>query len=165
MQSRAISIVRDLAAVPGEETSGLGSLDRVMLPMVGGVRRRRLNHIVSGAMDEDRVDSANGSVAERINHLVKSTSYILKKFKKAAPSVVLHLHPTHFRFDQQDGSFSYNSSMRFLLEHLKAETVPHDMMDELLLSGVKFYEGTWDERDNESYTLTGVIRLSDRPSP
>ena len=142
MQSRGVSTVRDLAAVPEEETSGLGSLGRVMVPMGVGIRRRRPNRMVSGVMDEDRADFANGAVAERNNHLVKSTSHILKKYKKAAPSVVLHLHPTHFRFDQQDGSFSYNSPMRFLLEHLKAETVPHDIIDELLLSGVKFYEGT-----------------------
>lgn len=72
---------------------------------------------------------------------VKTTSYILRKYKKAPPSVILHLHPTHFRFDQQDGTFSYNSPMKFLLEHIKNETVPHDMMEELILGGVKFYEG------------------------
>ena len=31
--------------------------------------------------------------------------------------------------------------MRFLLEHIKNETVPHDMMEELIAGGVKFYEG------------------------
>ena len=30
--------------------------------------------------------------------------------------------------------------MRFLLEHIKNETVPHDMMEELIAGGVKFYE-------------------------
>ena len=157
--------MRDLAAVPGEETSGPESLDRVMAPTGEGFRKRPLNHMVSAAMDKGGADFANGAIAERTNHLVKSTSYILKKYKKVAPSVILHLHPTHFRFDQQDGSFSYNSSMRFLLEHLKAETVPHDMIDELLLSGVKFYEGIWEDSDNETCTLTDVTRLSDRPGP
>lgn len=65
----------------------------------------------------------------------------MRKYKKHPPSVILHLHPTHFRFDQQDGTFSYNSPMRFLLEHIKNETVPHDMMEELIAGGVKFYEG------------------------
>ena len=165
LQARRTLIVRDLAAVRGEEMSGLGSLGRMMVPMGEEIRKRRLNRMVSAAIHEDRADVANGALAERTNHLVKSTSYILKKYKKAAPSVVLHLHPTHFRFDQQDGSFSYNSSMRFLLEHLKAETVPHDMIDELLLSGVKFYEGTWYGTDNKACTLTDVTRLSDRPGP
>ena len=65
---------------------------------------------------------------------------MLKKYRKAAPSLILHLYPTHFRFDLQDGSFSYNSPMRMLLEHVKSQTVPHDMLDELKHAGVKFYE-------------------------
>lgn len=67
---------------------------------------------------------------------------MLKKFRKASPSLVLHLHPTHFRFDQQDGTFSYNSAMKVLLEHVKSQTVPHDMLEDLGHAGVKFYEGT-----------------------
>lgn len=114
-------------------------------------------------MEESRAERAEDAVAERVNHIVKSTSYILKKYKKAGPSVILHLHPTHFRFDQQDGSFSYNSSMRFLLEHLKAETVPHDMIDELLMSGVKFYEGLLKTEQFGYSILTTMSRLPDRP--
>lgn len=72
---------------------------------------------------------------------VKSTSHILKKYKGSSPSFTIHLHPTHFRFDQQDGSFSYNSEMKFTIEHIKAGTVPHDMVEELLKGGVQFYEG------------------------
>ena len=72
---------------------------------------------------------------------VKTQAYILKKYRSKQPSLVIHLHPTHFRFDQQDGSFSYNSPMKFLLEHLKSQTVPHDMIEELQAAGVRFYEG------------------------
>ena len=72
---------------------------------------------------------------------VKTQPYILKKYRNKPPSLIIHLHPTHFRFDQQDGSFSYNSPMKFMLEHLKSQTVPHDMIEELQGAGVKFYEG------------------------
>ncbi|KAM0799554.1 Spt20 family-domain-containing protein [Usnea florida] len=72
---------------------------------------------------------------------VKTQPYILKKYRNKPPSLTIHLHPTHFRFDQQDGSFSYSSPMRFILEHLKAQTVPHDMIEELQAAGVRFYEG------------------------
>lgn len=41
-----------------------------------------------------------------------TTQYILDKYKDKPPSLVLHMHPTHFRFDQQDGTFNYNSAMR-----------------------------------------------------
>ncbi|KAH8699158.1 Spt20 family-domain-containing protein [Talaromyces proteolyticus] len=72
---------------------------------------------------------------------VKTTSYILKKYSNSSPSLILHLHPTHFRFEQQDGSFPYNSEMKVIIEHIRSQTVPHDMLDELLRAGVKFYEG------------------------
>ena len=72
---------------------------------------------------------------------VKTQPYILKKYRNKQPSFIIHLHSTHFRFDQQDGSFSYNSPMKFILEHLKSQTVPHDMIEELQGAGVKFYEG------------------------
>ncbi|KAL4735659.1 Spt20 family-domain-containing protein [Aspergillus similis] len=72
---------------------------------------------------------------------VKTTAYILKKFAKYPPSLILHLHPTHFRFEQQDGSFPYNSEMKVIIEHIRAGTVPHDMMEELLRANVRFYEG------------------------
>jgi transcription factor SPT20 len=72
---------------------------------------------------------------------VKTPSYILKKYAKCPPSLVLHLHPTHFRFEQQDGSFPYNSEMKVIIEHIRAGTVPHDMIEELLRANVRFYEG------------------------
>lgn len=72
---------------------------------------------------------------------VKTTSYILKKYAKAPPSLIVHLHTTHFRFEQQDGSFPYNSEMKVVIEHIRAGTVPHDMVEELLRAGVRFYEG------------------------
>ncbi|OKL56132.1 hypothetical protein UA08_08725 [Talaromyces atroroseus] len=71
---------------------------------------------------------------------VKTTSYILRKYSKSPPSLILHLHPTHFRFDQQDGSFPYNSEMKVIIEHIRSQTIPHDMLEELLRAGVKFYE-------------------------
>ncbi len=72
---------------------------------------------------------------------VKTQPHILKKYRSKQPSLIIHLHPTHFRFDQQDGSFSYSSPMKFILEHLKSQTVPHDMIEELQTAGVRFYEG------------------------
>ncbi|KZF24025.1 hypothetical protein L228DRAFT_266389 [Xylona heveae TC161] len=73
--------------------------------------------------------------------LVRTTAHILRKYRDAPPSLIIHLHPTHFRFDQQDGSFGYNSPMRVILEHIKAQTVPYDMLEEMFAAGVKFYDG------------------------
>ena len=86
---------------------------------------------------------------------VRTQPYILRKYRTKPPSLIVHLHPTHFRFDQQDGSFSYNSPMKFILEHLKSQTLPHDMLEELQAANVKFYEGCLivqiqDHRSNSS---------------
>lgn len=72
---------------------------------------------------------------------VRDTAYILRKFRGRPPSLVLHLHPTHFRFDQQDGSFSYDSPMKPFLHHLRRQTVPHDFLRELFDNNVPFYDG------------------------
>jgi transcription factor SPT20 len=76
-----------------------------------------------------------------VGRAVLTEDYILKKFSGNPPSLILHLHKTHFRFDQQDGNFSYNSEMRSFIEHLKNRTVPHEILEELFASGVRFYDG------------------------
>jgi len=72
---------------------------------------------------------------------VRDSQYILRKHKGKPASMVIHLHPKHFRFANQDGSFAYNSPMKFVLEHLKHNTVPHEILEELLESKVQFYDG------------------------
>ena len=72
---------------------------------------------------------------------VPSGAYILKKYRGNPPSLIVHLHPMHFRFDQQDGSFSYQSEMRVFIEHLQKGTIPHDMLEEFRKANVKFYDG------------------------
>ncbi|KAL2871804.1 uncharacterized protein BJX67DRAFT_87876 [Aspergillus lucknowensis] len=95
---------------------------------------------------------------------VKTTSYILKKFAKFPPSLILHLHPTHFRFEQQDGSFPYNSEMKVIIEHIRAGTVPHDMMEELLRANVLFYEGCLIVRVVDHKSVSAQTRKSSAPS-
>ncbi|KAI4237450.1 MAG: hypothetical protein LQ352_007940 [Teloschistes flavicans] len=106
------------------------------------VRSNKAGKIISGDNVLDRRKKMAEPYGEGPHTLeVKTASYILKKFKNKPLSLIIHLHAGHFRFDQQDGSFSYKSPMRFILEHLKSQTVPHDMIEELNAAGVKFYEG------------------------
>lgn len=72
---------------------------------------------------------------------VRDSQYILRKHKTKQPSLVIHLHPTHFRFDKQDGSFAYDSPMRFFLQHMRHQTVPHEILGEMLANKVQFYDG------------------------
>ncbi|KAI5811553.1 Spt20 family-domain-containing protein [Peziza echinospora] len=72
---------------------------------------------------------------------VRTTEYILRKYKNHPPSLILHLHPSNFRFDGQDGSFSYTSPMRTILEYIRNETIPHEVVEEFRDNGVRYYEG------------------------
>merc|ERR1712000_340792 len=90
----------------------------------------------SGPLNEDP-NAANTTARPH----VLTPAYILKKFRGRPPSLIVHLHPQHFRFDNQDGMFSYRSPMAIFLEHLKTRTVPHDLLEILTQSGVPFYDG------------------------
>lgn len=72
---------------------------------------------------------------------VRDSAYILRKHKGKPPSMALHLHQTHFRFEGQEGSFAYDSPMKFVLQHLKRGTVPHEILEDLLSAKVQFYDG------------------------
>jgi transcription factor SPT20 len=76
--------------------------------------------------------------------------YILKKYRGCEPSLVVHLHPTHFRFDQQDGTFSYKSPMRIFIEHLRTKKIPSDLVDYFTEQGVAFYEGMHSDKMHSS---------------
>lgn len=67
---------------------------------------------------------------------------MLKKFKGRAPSLIVHLHTANWRFENQDGSFGYNSPLAVFLKHVRDQTVPHDMLEELFAENVPFYDGT-----------------------
>ena len=96
---------------------------------------------------------------------VKDQEYILEKYRGRPPSLTIHLHPNNFRFENQNGSFSYNSAMRFVLEHLQKQTVPYEMIDELLHQGVKFYESALKPSLQFIMSLLiGISRLSHSPS-
>ncbi|KAK6524923.1 Transcription factor spt20, variant 2 [Arthrobotrys megalospora] len=74
-------------------------------------------------------------------NIVITTQYILDKYKDKPPSLTLHMHPTHFRFDQQDGTFNYNSAMRSILEYIAQETIPADAVEVFRDARLPFYEG------------------------
>ena len=72
---------------------------------------------------------------------VRTSDYVLQKHKGKAPSMIIHLHDTFFRFDGQEGSWAYSGPMKVIIEHLRYGTIPHDMMEEMLLQNVTFYDG------------------------
>ncbi|KAJ5725073.1 Spt20 family [Penicillium malachiteum] len=120
-------------------------------PSKGAINRTRNSQSQKGGEQSSRTGrpvtrTASGGTDSRASKrcpepYVKTTAYILKKYRKCPPSLTIHLHPTHFRFEQQDGSFPYNSEMKIIIEHLRDGTIPHALIDDLLRSNVRFYEG------------------------
>ncbi|KAJ4410028.1 hypothetical protein N0V82_009333 [Gnomoniopsis sp. IMI 355080] len=93
-----------------------------------------------------------------------SRKYILKKYVGNPPSLIVHLHPTHWKFDSQDDYFLYTSPMKTFLEHLRARTIPHDMMAELTEDEVPFYEGCLIVEVHDHRTAAVAEKDEARPS-
>ena len=94
--------------------------------------------------NDHRVCAVNVSAPSRRDTdivTVITTQYVLKKNAGRPPSLVVHLHTGHFRFDGQDGVFSYRSPMAIFVEHLRARTIPHDILEYLIQADVPFYDG------------------------
>lgn len=70
-----------------------------------------------------------------------NAKYILSRFVGSPPSLVVHMYLTHFKFDSQDDYFPYTSPMKFFIDHLKARTIPHDLVAEFNEAEVPYYEG------------------------
>ena len=71
---------------------------------------------------------------------VKSPSHILKKFRNRPPSFTIHLHPTHFLFDEQDGIFSYDSPMRDVIQAIRDQEIRPELVEGFHAAGIKFYD-------------------------
>ncbi|GJD04531.1 hypothetical protein ColKHC_13356 [Colletotrichum higginsianum] len=112
-------------------------------------RTRREPSTQAGRISRNSVGLRSASLAADMTSVqfvepppyIVTDEYILKKYSGNPPSLVVHMHPTHFRFDQQDGIFPYKSPMRLFLEHLRMRTVPHDLLEYFSQAGVPFYEG------------------------
>ncbi|KAG4305103.1 hypothetical protein PORY_001273 [Pneumocystis oryctolagi] len=66
---------------------------------------------------------------EKFIPLVRTSDELLERYKDETPSLILHMYPTHFRFEQQDGVFLYNSPMKIILEYIRMETIPPDCVE------------------------------------
>ncbi|KAJ2986309.1 hypothetical protein NUW58_g5090 [Xylaria curta] len=118
-------------------------------PSVSRSRRDTLN--TSGARTQKNnavLRSASLSQDKPVTHsfaprpeVDDETQYILKKFAGSPPSLIVHMHLNHFRFDQQDGTFPWKSPMKIFMDHVRTRTIPHDLLDDFTEAGVPFYDG------------------------
>ncbi|CEQ40344.1 SPOSA6832_01980, partial [Sporobolomyces salmonicolor] len=74
-------------------------------------------------------------------NVTRFTRQVLKRHRRAPPSLVVHLYPTHFRFEHQHGNFSYDSPMKCFLEAIREQKLPTDLLDVLDDAGIVYYDG------------------------
>ncbi|BGP02618.1 Transcription factor spt20 [Rhodotorula toruloides] len=96
-------------------------------------------------------------------NVTRFTRQVLKRHRRAPPSLVIHLYPTHFRFEHQHGNFAYDSPMKCFLEAVREQKLPTDLLEVLDESGVVYYDGcliveVHDHRD--SAPASGASRAS-----
>ncbi|KAF2657640.1 hypothetical protein K491DRAFT_654442 [Lophiostoma macrostomum CBS 122681] len=87
-----------------------------------------------------KANNAESGVKEDTKRYVTTAQDILAKFKGSQPSLRVYLHANHFRINDSQESVSYASPMKELLEHIRARTVPHNMLDDFYSIGIPFYD-------------------------
>ncbi|GAA5942113.1 hypothetical protein JCM3775_007405 [Rhodotorula graminis] len=98
-------------------------------------------------------------------NVTRFTRQVLKRHRRAPPSLVIHLYPTHFRFEHQHGNFSYDSPMKCFLEAVREQKLPTDLLDVLDDAGIVYYDGcliveVHDHRQSPSAASTSRASLS-----
>ncbi|KAK9475034.1 Spt20 family-domain-containing protein [Dipodascopsis tothii] len=74
-------------------------------------------------------------------HYAETTEEILEKYKDEPPSVEFHIHPTHYRFGNQDAIIPKNSPfIKNFLDLVKLEQIPPPAVEVFRELGVRFYE-------------------------
>ncbi|KAG5989102.1 hypothetical protein E4U52_005915, partial [Claviceps spartinae] len=111
--------------------------------------RRETLSSIAGRSSRNSISMRAGSCSAETSHheggpppFAPTARDILRKFNGCPPSLVVHLHANGFRFDAQDGMFKYSSPMKIFIEHLKARTIPHDLLPQFIENNVAFYDGT-----------------------
>ena len=75
------------------------------------------------------------------NTISSSAAEVISRYSKCDPSLVLHFHQSHWKFEQQDGIFLYNSQGRQILEAIRNEQIPVDCLEVFRDVKIKYYEG------------------------
>ncbi|RKF61443.1 putative transcription factor spt20 [Erysiphe neolycopersici] len=149
---------------PGNGSPSIRSASRrrdVPNQLFGRISRKNSVGLRSGCSVEESVILMSNDPPPYI----KSDEYILKKYRNNSPSLVIHLHPTHFRFDNQEGHFPYQSPMRLMIEHLRQRTIPHDLVE--YFGDIPYYEDCLivQVHDHKSIDSSQPIERDKSPEP
>ncbi|KAK9322563.1 Spt20 family-domain-containing protein [Lipomyces orientalis] len=97
------------------------------------------NHII----DDETYYKAGGKRPTLSEYKFAETSEeILQKYKDFPPSIEFHMHPTHYRFGNQDAIIPKNSPLiKNFLELVELEQIPPAAVEIFKEAGVQYYEG------------------------
>ncbi|KAK9332140.1 Spt20 family-domain-containing protein [Lipomyces starkeyi] len=97
------------------------------------------NHII----DDEAFYKAGGKRPTLAEYKFAETSEeILQKYKCFPPSIEFHMHPTHYRFGNQDAIIPKNSPLiKNFLELVELEQIPPAAVEVFKEAGVQYYEG------------------------
>jgi transcription factor SPT20 len=104
------------------------------------LRQRRESQRPSLARSSTAKANNMDNAVKDTKRFVTTQQDILAKFKGCQPSLRVYLHANHFRLNDSQESLSYASPMKELLQHIRDKTVPHNMLDELYMQGIPFYD-------------------------
>ncbi|KAI8595934.1 Spt20 family-domain-containing protein, partial [Dissophora ornata] len=78
-----------------------------------------------------------------IHSLVKGSGKtdLLQKYKRSPASFIIHLYETHFKFENQDGVFLFNSPMKIFLKSIQEKRLPPGLLDIIKSAQCPYYEG------------------------
>ncbi|KAK9458109.1 Spt20 family-domain-containing protein [Dipodascopsis uninucleata] len=75
-------------------------------------------------------------------HFAESSAEILEKYKDHPASIEFHIHPTHYRFGNQDAIIPKNSPLiKSFLELVELEQIPPAALEVFREAGIRYYEG------------------------
>ncbi|KAK9469536.1 Spt20 family-domain-containing protein [Lipomyces arxii] len=86
----------------------------------------------------------------------ETSSEILNKYRDSPPSIEFHMHPTHYRFGNQNAIIPKNSPLiKNFLDLVKLELIPPTAVEIFTEAGIQYYEGCiilqiYDHRDASS---------------
>ncbi|KAK9480858.1 Spt20 family-domain-containing protein, partial [Lipomyces japonicus] len=94
-------------------------------------------------LEEDAYYKATGKLPKLEEYsFLESTEDILNKYKGHPPSIELHIHPTHYRFGNQDAIIPKNSPLiKNFLEMVELEQIPPAAVEIFNESGIRYYQG------------------------
>ncbi|KAK9235795.1 Spt20 family-domain-containing protein [Lipomyces kononenkoae] len=97
------------------------------------------NHII----DDEAFYKAGGKRPTLAEYKFAETSEeILQKYKAFPPSIEFHMHPTHYRFGNQDAIIPKNSPLiKNFLELVDLGQIPPAAVEVFKEAGVQYYEG------------------------